>query len=81
MPHFKHVLGVLVDSDSFVAKRPEYPQNHIFFDRFCFDMVSLLGKNLYDLNVLDIEYIFRKTHFTLSHGFGQAKGGIQLLEI
>ena len=69
----------MFDTDEFVAKSPDYINPHIFFDRFCYDMVSLLGNNVYKLNVLDIEYIFRTTYVTLSHSFGPSQGGVKLL--
>lgn len=77
---FVKVLGAFVDNDSFVAKKPEYEKEHLFFDRFCFDVVSLFGKNLHVLNIRDIEYILRTAYFTLSHSFGPGNGGMKLLE-
>jgi hypothetical protein len=44
-------------------------------------MVSLLGNNVFKLNVLDIEYIFRTTYLTLSHSFGPCEGGVKLLQL
>jgi len=42
-------------------------------------MVSLLGQNVYMLNIQDIEYIFRTTYATLSHSFGPNEG-VKLIE-
>lgn len=49
-----------------------YLKPNVFFDRFCFDIVSLLGDNLNLLNFTDVEYIMRRvyqasTHFFLPH--------------
>ena len=71
----------MFDTDEFVAKSTQYMNNHVFFDRFCYDMVSLLGENVFKLNVLDIEYIFRTAYLTMSHSFGPSEGGIKLLEL
>jgi len=79
IPQFKKVLGAMFDTDEFVAQSPTYKNKHIFFDRFCYDMVSLLGSNVNKLGVLDIEYVFRTTYLTLSHSFGPNQG-IKLLQ-
>ena len=71
----------MFDTEEFVAKIPKYINSHVFFDRFCYDMVSLLGENVFKLNVLDIEYIFRTTYLTLSHSFGPQEGGVKLLDL
>ena len=52
---------------------------HVFFDRFCFDIISLLGEYLNFLSFSDVEYIMRKvyqhsTHFSVpSDGKGEAQ--------
>lgn len=61
-----------------------YLKPHVFFDRFCFDMVSLLGEYLNILSFSDVEYIMRKvyqhsTHFTLSHNSQQPPASVKLL--
>jgi hypothetical protein len=84
----KKALGVMYETDYYVAKRGNnikgssngegaYLKPHVFFDRFCFDLVSLLGEYLNQLTFTDVEYIMRKvyqscTHFTLPRpGSGQ----------
>ena len=69
----------MYDTDEFVAQPPAYQNERIFFDRFCYDMVSLLGENVFKLNEADVEYIFRATYLTLSHSFGYKEGGVKLL--
>jgi hypothetical protein len=59
----------LHETDDFVAQRPDYKNKHLFFDRFCFDLISQLGNNIFKLTYLDIEYIFRTVFVTLSHSF------------
>lgn len=81
VPLFQKALGLFAEKDDLIARPPEYKNNYIFLDRFCFDFVSMLGKNLFKLGVVDIEYILRKAYLTLSHSFGPGKGGIQLLDI
>jgi len=80
----KKALGILYETDYYVAKRANpknqnssagegaYLKPHVFFDRFCFDLVSLLGDYLNYLSFSDVEYIMRKvyqasTHFFLPH--------------
>jgi hypothetical protein len=75
------VLGAMYDSDEYIAKEPEYQRENIFFDRFCFDMISLLGKNAFKLSVDNIEYIFRTCYLQLSHSFGASQGGVKFLEL
>ena len=81
IPLFKKVLGLFAEKDDLIARPPEYKNSYIFLDRFCFDFISMLGKNIFKLGVVDIEYILRKAYLTLSHSFGPKKGGIQLLDI
>jgi len=71
----------MYDTDDFVARPPDYQNDRIFFDRFCYDMVSLLGENVYKLNESDLEYVFRATYLTLSHSFGPEEGGVKLLQL
>ena len=65
---FKRALGVLFETDYYVAKKGEegedgaYLKEHVFFDRFCFDMVSLLGEYLQYMTFADVEYIMRKVY-------------------
>ena len=47
---FKKAWGNLLRSTEFVAQSPEYKEKFVFFDRFCFDFVSLLGDNLFKLS-------------------------------
>jgi len=74
----KKALGALYETDYYVAKRGgakgegAYLKPHVFFDRFCFDIISLLGEHLNLLNFTDVEYIMRRvyqasTHFFLPH--------------
>ena len=81
LPQIKKALGAMYESDHFTAQKPQYCKDHIFFDRFCFDLVSLLGNNVFKLNLTDIEYIFRVSYLTLSHSFGPGGGGVRLLEL
>ncbi len=76
---FKRALGVLYETDYYIAKIPPkgasneagtYLKPNVFFDRFCFDIISLLGEHLNKLTFSDVEYIMRKvyqhsTHFVL----------------
>lgn len=59
---FRKALGVLYDNDYYTAKKPEYLKDNVFFDRFCFDIISLLGDNLIKLDFEDVEYIMRKVY-------------------
>jgi hypothetical protein len=91
----KKALGILYETDYYVAKRANpknssngegaYLKPHVFFDRFCFDLVSLLGDNLNFLSFSDVEYIMRKvyqasTHFLLPPpGSAQSTPQVKLL--
>ncbi|TNV84982.1 hypothetical protein FGO68_gene6490 [Halteria grandinella] len=98
---FKRALGVLYETDYYVAKKvPPQPQGanysqstidyvvpdqsggylkpHVFFDRFCFDIISLLGDYLNLLSFTDVEYVMRKvyqhsTHFAVSDNEASVK--------
>ena len=43
---FEKALGVYYQSSYYVAKRPVYKSETVFFDRFCYDFVSIFGVNL-----------------------------------
>ena len=43
--------------------------NLVFFDKFAFDLPALLGRNLLNLQIDDIEYILRKMIHSMSHRF------------
>ena len=46
---FKKGWGDLFNTTYYIAQPPEYKQQYMFFERFCFDVVSLLGEHLYHL--------------------------------
>ena len=52
-------MGYLFETDEFVAKRPIYSNPSIFFDRFSFDFISLVGYNCLKLDINDFEFIIR----------------------
>lgn len=74
----KEVLGVFYDTDAYMATKKT--QKHLFFDKFCFDLVSMLGKNVFRLSVEDVEFLWRASLFALSHRFNQDKGFRLLLK-
>lgn len=39
-----------------------YLKPHVFFDRFCFDIISMLGNYLNLLSFTDVEYVMRKVY-------------------
>jgi hypothetical protein len=43
MPNIQKALGVLFESDYYIARKPNYLMNDVHFDRFCYDLISLLG--------------------------------------
>ena len=69
---FKQVLGVFYDTDAYLATKST--SKHLFFDKFCFDLVSLLGKNVFRLSIEDVEFIWRNSLFALSYWFDDEKG-------
>ena len=64
---FRKAFGVIYDTDYYVAKKPEYLKNNVFFDRFCFDLISMMGDNLLYLDFSDVEYILRKVYQHTTH--------------
>jgi len=50
-------MGYLYETDKFVAMRPNYSNPSIFFDRFSFDFISLVGINCLKLDENDFEFI------------------------
>lgn len=73
-------LGVYFQSSYYVAKRPVYKQDAVFFERFCYDYVSLFGVNILFLELDQLELITRKVYTSVSYNFNGLlpEGGIHL---
>lgn len=64
-----------------MAKKPDYKCETVFFDRFCYDFVSLLGVNLLFLDAKNLEMIIRKVHTGVSYNFDiEVKKGVKPLK-
>ena len=72
-----------------MAKRPVYKSDTVFFDRFCYDFVSLFGVNLLFLEAKQLEMITRRVYTSISYNFDfevdkgvkppPGEGGLRLL--
>lgn len=69
IPVFEHALGIYYQSSYYVAKRPIYKAETVFFDRFCYDFVSLFGVNILFLEIQHLELISRKVYSSISYNF------------
>ena len=69
IPVFETALGVYYQSSYYVAKRPVYKADTVFFDRFCYDFVSLFGVNILFLEIQHLEMITRKVYSAVSYNF------------
>lgn len=80
MPIYEIALGVYYQSSYYVAKAPIYKSETVFFERFCYDFVSLLGVNILFLEIEQLELIIRKVYSHVSYNFSgmNEDGGIQL---
>eukprot|EP00347_Sterkiella_histriomuscorum_P004719 403359372 len=63
---FRKGLGELYQTEFYVCQEKNYAQEYVFFQRFCFDFVSLSGTLLYKLSINQYEYIFRKVFSVLT---------------
>jgi hypothetical protein len=85
MPVFQIALGVYFQSSYYVAKAPVYKQDTVFFDRFCYDYVSLFGINILFLDVTQLELITRKVYSSISYNFSfeakSANEGVGLIAL
>ena len=78
MPIFEKSLGIYYQSSYYVARSPEYKAETVFFDRFCYDFVSLLGVNLLFMEINHIENIIRKVFTSVSYNFDlEVKKGVK----
>ena len=66
---FEVALGIYYQSSYYVAKRPVYKSEAVFFERFCYDYVSLYGVNILFLELNDLELITRKVYTSASYNF------------
>jgi hypothetical protein len=69
MPIYEIALGVYYQSSYYVAKAPVYKSETVFFERFCYDFVSLLGVNILFLEIEQLELIIRKVYSNVSYNF------------
>ena len=56
---FEVALGVYYQSSYYVAKSPVYKAQTVYFERFCYDFVSLFGVNILFLEIEQLELITR----------------------
>jgi len=57
-----------------VAKRPVYKSETVYFERFCYDLVSLFGVNILFLEINQLELIIRKLYKAVSFNFTSKEG-------
>ena len=69
IPVFEVALGIYYQSSYYVAKRPVYKGETVFFDRFCYDLVSLFGVNILFIDIHKLELILRKVFHAVSYNF------------
>jgi hypothetical protein len=75
IPVFEIALGVYYQSSYYVAKRPVYKGETVFFDRFCYDLVSLFGVNILFIDIHKLELILRKIYHAVSYNFDRVVEG------
>ena len=56
----------MFQTEYYVCSQNNYSQSYVFFQRFCFDFVSLSGSILYQISLNQYEYIFRKVFSALT---------------
>lgn len=66
---FEIALGVYYQSSYYVAKHPVYKAETVFFERFCYDFVSLFGVNILFLEIEQLELIIRQVYASVSYNF------------
>lgn len=91
IPLFEKALGVYYQSSYYVAKPPSYKAETVYFDRFCYDFISLFGVNILFLDIPNLEEIIRKVYVSVSYNFDiiiikgedeeRSQGGLRLIDI
>ena len=71
-------MSMLYKGDYYTAKRPNYIKKNVFFNRFCYDFLSMFGDNLKILDHDDLDFIIRKLYQDMTHSF---KGKVKLLKL
>jgi hypothetical protein len=69
MPVIEKALGIYYQSSYYVARRPNYKAETVFFERFSYDFISMLGVNLLFLESKQLELISRKVFTSVSYNF------------
>jgi hypothetical protein len=81
MPVFEIAMGIYYQSTYYVAKKPTYKQDVVFFERFCYDYISLFGVNILFLDIHQLELITRKIYSAVTFNFNaktNQPGGVQM---
>jgi hypothetical protein len=66
---YETALGIYYQSSYYVAKYPVYKAETVFFERFCYDFVSLFGVNILFLEIEQLELIIRQVYTSVSWNF------------
>lgn len=68
-PLFKKALGIYFNTDYYVAKfetKNAFGSSNIFYPRFMYDLISMLGMNLFHIDHPTLEQLIREVYSAIS---------------
>ncbi|CAI2362548.1 unnamed protein product [Moneuplotes crassus] len=78
IPIIKRGYGRYYNTDYYLTKKPEYKKDYINFERFSFDVISLVGEELIDLSAEEFDAILREMFYCISY---LENNSLKLLEL
>ena len=73
-------MGIYYFSDYYVARQEVYKSNKVYFKRFVYDLISMLGLHLFYIEIQTLEMILRKIYQAITHNFEAGKVFLRRVE-
>ena len=62
----KKGYGIYYNTDYYLTKKPEYTKDFINFERFSFDVISLVGEDLLKMKIEEFDIVLRETFHSIT---------------
>lgn len=70
-PLFQKALGIYFNTNYYVARKETLKNKTklIFYNRFKYDLVSMFGVHLFNIELRTLEFLIRRVYGAVSHNF------------
>ena len=70
-PLFQKALGIYFNTNYYVARKETLKNKtrHIFYHRFKYDLISMFGVHLFNIDHRALEFLIRRLYGAISHNF------------